>query len=150
MIMNILHPKFTITFLFFTVVILLLILLLDVLATASDSDNELQDVVGKKEFITYCASCHGSDGKGNGPVVNFLKRKPADLTQLSKTNNGAFPFERIYGVFDGTYVFSEHGTSEMPIWGYKFIREAQQADEPSTTAKAKALDIILYIQLIQE
>ena len=148
--MNTLHSKYLFTFLFFTAVVLLLIFLLDVLATASDFDNELQEIVGKKEFVTNCASCHGSDGKGNGPTVNFLKRKPADLTQLSKANDGAFPFERIYGVFDGTYVFSEHGTSEMPIWGYKFIREAQKANEPNNTAKAKALDIILYIQVIQE
>ena len=148
--MTTIHSRFLITFLFFAAVILLLILLLDVLATAANTDKELQDVVGKKEFISYCASCHGTEGKGNGPMVNFLKRKPADLTQLSKTNGGAFPFDRIYGVFDGSYVFSEHGTSEMPIWGYKFIREAQKADEPNITAKAKALDIILYIQVIQE
>ena len=114
-------------------------------------DNTLEtDIIGKKEFMTYCASCHGSNGKGNGPIVHFLKRKPADLTQLSKNNDNSFPFDRIYGVFDGTYVFAEHGSSEMPIWGYRFIREAKQENEPSSAAKAKALDIILYIQVIQE
>ncbi len=108
------------------------------------------DIIGKKEFTTYCASCHGSSGKGDGPIVHFLKRKPADLTQLSKNNGNSFLFDRIYGVFDGSYVFAKHGSSEMPIWGYRFIREAQKENEPSISAKAKALDIILYLQVIQE
>ena len=117
---------------------------------AVEADVTDSDIVGKKEFTTYCASCHGSGGKGDGPVVHFLKRKPIDLTQLSKNNGSNFPFDRIWGVFDGTYQFDEHGTSEMPIWGYRFIRETQKDNEPSDAAKAKALNIILYIQVIQE
>ena len=116
----------------------------------AEADVSDSDIVGKKEFITYCASCHGSNGKGDGPIVHFLKRKPADLTQLSKNNDDIFPFDQVYGVFDGTYQFDEHGTSEMPIWGYQFIREAQKDNEPNNAAKAKALNIILYIQIIQE
>ncbi|MEJ2115433.1 MAG: cytochrome C, partial [Gammaproteobacteria bacterium] len=97
-------------------------------------------------------SCHGSSGKGDGPIVHFLKRKPKDLTQLSISNDGVFPFERIWGVFDGSYAMEEHGSTEMPIWGYKFIRETQESGEPNAgaVAKSKALDIILYLQIIQE
>ena len=121
------------------------------ICVAEEVKNE-SDIVGKKEFITYCGSCHGADGKGDGPIVNFIKRKPLDLTQLAKNNGGTFPFERIWGVFDGTYIFAEHGTSEMPIWGYRFVQEAQERNEKdiSTKAKAKALDIVLYLQVIQE
>ena len=116
------------------------------------SAEELKDIVGKKEFMTYCGSCHGSDGKGDGPIVDFIKRKPVDLTKLTINNDGVFPFERIWGVFDGTYIFAEHGTSEMPIWGYRFVQEAQQKNESdiSSKARAKALNIILYLQVIQE
>lgn len=126
------------------------------IATASlvmaEEAEELTDIVGKKEFVTYCGSCHGSSGKGDGPIVNFLERKPPNLTLLSKNNGGAFPFERIWGVFDGSYIFAEHGTSEMPIWGYRFVQEAKQQKESNITtkAKAKALDIVLYLQVIQE
>lgn len=128
----------------------LIFLIISASLYAEEETENVTDVVGKKEFVSYCASCHGSNGKGEGPIVHFLKRKPPNLTQLSKNNNGHFPFERIWGVFDGTYIFAEHGTSEMPIWGYKFIRETQEENEPNTVAKAKALDIILYIQVIQE
>ena len=117
---------------------------------ASDKNSGEIDIVGKKEFVTYCGSCHGSNGKGDGPIVHFLKRKPIDLTQLSKTNDNSFPFDRIWGVFDGTYQFNEHGTSEMPVWGYKFVKETKKDNVPSNEAKAKALDIILYLQVIQE
>ncbi|MGI9228143.1 MAG: c-type cytochrome [Gammaproteobacteria bacterium] len=130
--------------------IILVSLIALTISYGAEGDSKKTDIVGKKEFMNYCASCHGSSGKGDGPIVHYLKRKPIDLTQLSKNNGNSFPFDRIYGVFDGTYIFAEHGTSEMPIWGYRFIREAQQENEPSNVAKAKALDIILYIQVIQE
>ncbi|MFK7815206.1 MAG: cytochrome c [Gammaproteobacteria bacterium] len=118
---------------------------------AEEIKNET-DIVGKKDFIIYCGSCHGSNGEGDGPIVDFLERKPPNLTQLTKNNNGAFPFEQIWGVFDGTYIFAEHGTSEMPIWGYRFVQEAQQNNEQDIASKsrAKALDIVLYLQVIQE
>jgi mono/diheme cytochrome c family protein len=126
------------------------IAMVNLYASEKHKDVDVTDVVGKKEFFNYCASCHGSNGKGDGPIVHFLKRKPKNLTQLSKDNGNAFPFERIWGVFDGTYVMAEHGSSEMPIWGYKFIQETQKENEPSTVAKARALNIILYLQIIQE
>ncbi len=118
----------------------------------AENAKQTTDIVGKKEFVTYCGSCHGSNGKGDGPIVDFLERKPPSLTVLTKNNNGHFPFERIWGVFDGTYIFAEHGTSEMPIWGYRFVQEALQNKESDIAmkAKAKALDIVLYLQVIQE
>ena len=118
--------------------------------TSHVNADDKNNVIGKSEFMHYCASCHGSNGQGDGPLVDFLKRKPPDLTMLSKNNKGHFPFDLLWGVFDGTYQFDEHGTSEMPVWGYKFIRETQTENEPNSVAKAKALDIILYIQVIQE
>jgi mono/diheme cytochrome c family protein len=107
-------------------------------------------VVGKKEFLNYCASCHGSDAKGKGPVADWLKRKPANLTQLEKQNNGTFPYDRVYKVFDGSYAVEQHGTSEMPVWGYEFIVEEKAAEDRRAVVKKKVLDIILYIQSLQE
>ena len=47
--------------------------------------------VGKLEFETHCASCHGTDAKGKGPFVSNLKVAPPDLTLLAKRNAGGFP-----------------------------------------------------------
>ena len=48
---------------------------------------------GPVEF--YCATCHGRDGKGNGPVAAALKVVPPDLTRLARDNGGAFPRKRV-------------------------------------------------------
>jgi hypothetical protein len=58
--------------------------------------------IGKSEFQSSCASCHGTDAKGKGPVSDQLKIPPPDLTMLAKNNNGVFPtnavYETIYGL----------------------------------------------------
>ena len=76
---------------------------------------------GKLEFQSSCASCHGTDGKGKGPVSEQLKVPPPDLTTLAKKNNGAFPTNALYEIIYGSKALPAHGTREMPIWGYQFI-----------------------------
>jgi len=72
---------------------------------------------GKQMYISYCAPCHGVDGRGNGPVATSLKREPSDLTVLSRKNHGKFPDTHIVAVLQfGTDVPS-HGTAQMPVWG---------------------------------
>jgi len=74
---------------------------------------------GQVMFQTWCATCHGTDAKGNGPTVAALKKAPPDLTQLTKENHGKFPTERVRGYIDGTGAASTpaHGSREMPVWG---------------------------------
>jgi Cytochrome c len=50
---------------------------------------------GAQLFREYCAQCHGTDGTGNGPVASELKRKPVNLTTLSKNDNGVFPTSQV-------------------------------------------------------
>lgn len=73
--------------------------------------------IGKKEFESKCATCHGLDGKGNGPQAAILPTQPADLTILAKTNKGVFPTQRIYDVIDGRVAVAAHGPRTMPVWG---------------------------------
>src|ERR1022692_4235248 len=35
---------------------------------------------GKEMYWAYCAACHGTDGKGDGPASAALKSRPLDLT----------------------------------------------------------------------
>jgi len=76
--------------------------------------------IGKAEYLSSCAACHGLDGKGNGPVSKVLKKSPANLTILAKKNNGVFPLNALYEIVDGRQSIDGHGTREMPIWGYRF------------------------------
>ena len=75
---------------------------------------------GKAEFQSSCASCHGADGKGKGPVSEQLKVPPPDLTVLTKNNNGVFPTNAVYETIYGSKTIPAHGTREMPIWGERF------------------------------
>jgi len=46
--------------------------------------NKTTATSGKQMYINYCASCHGVDGRGNGPAAAALKMPPTDLTVLSR------------------------------------------------------------------
>ena len=76
--------------------------------------------IGKSEFQSSCASCHGADAKGKGPVSELLKVPPPDLTILAKNSNGVFPMNAIYETIYGSKKIPAHGTREMPIWGEQF------------------------------
>lgn len=111
--------------------------------------------LGKREFETNCASCHGADGKGNGPMVEFLRRSPPDLTQLAKKNQGVLPMTRLYDVIEGGAVPS-HGTRDMPIWGREFrvqdaeyYLEARGNYDPAALVRARILTLLEYIHRLQ-
>ena len=70
---------------------------------------------GKQMYVNYCASCHGLNGKGNGPVAPALKFQPTDLTVLSKNNDGKFPTAHVLSVLQ--FGGPAHGTADMPVWG---------------------------------
>jgi mono/diheme cytochrome c family protein len=72
---------------------------------------------GKELFREYCAVCHGQDAKGGGPAADALKKSPADLTQLSRKNNGKFPEQRVLATFKGDGGVTAHGSPDMPVWG---------------------------------
>jgi mono/diheme cytochrome c family protein len=72
---------------------------------------------GKQMYASYCASCNGVDGKGDGPVAASLKMPAADLTLLSKNNSGEFPDRHIFVVLQNGTEIPSHGTAEMPVWG---------------------------------
>ena len=70
--------------------------------------------IGKQEYVISCAVCHGDKGKGDGPLVGWLKKPAADLTKIQKDNMGVFPFDRIYEVIDGREAVGAHGPRPVP------------------------------------
>lgn len=75
---------------------------------------------GPEMYKAYCAACHGTDGKGNGPAAPALKVPPTDLTALSKNNGGKFPSAKVAATIRGEADIAAHGTHEMPVWGRLF------------------------------
>jgi mono/diheme cytochrome c family protein len=120
--------------------------------------------VGKAEFQSSCASCHGTDGKGKGPVSAQLKVMPSDLTILAKDNNGVFPTSAVYETIYGSKTIAAHGTREMPIWGERFnpimdlphiVDPPYDALDPSrglreVVVRTRILAVIDYLNRIQQ
>ena len=106
----------------------------------------IQSLNGQTLYQAYCASCHGKDGKGAGPAAPALKAKPADLTQVSKSNGGKFPSDRIQKVISGEgMVKNAHGSREMPIWGPIFSQIAWDQD----LGRVRVANLAKYIESIQ-
>ena len=75
---------------------------------------------GQEMYKAYCAVCHGTDAKGNGPAASALKVPANDLTVLSKNNHGEFPGMKVVSVIRGQGNLPAHGSQEMPVWGQLF------------------------------
>ena len=111
---------------------------------------------GKREFEANCASCHGVSGKGNGPLVEFLRRSPPDLTLLVKKNQGVFPMNRLYEVIEGGNL-PAHGARDMPVWGQEYrIKDAEYSMDtpypisPEAMVRTRLLALLEYINRLQE
>lgn len=110
--------------------------------------------LGKQEYVENCAVCHGNDGKGHGPYVEFLRKSPPDLTQLTKLNGGVFPVSRMYETIEGANVPS-HGARDMPIWGMDYQIKAAEyyidvPYDPEPYVRARILMLIEHISRLQE
>jgi mono/diheme cytochrome c family protein len=107
---------------------------------------------GRGSYIRYCAVCHGDDGKGDGPAASELKVKPADLTQLAKKSNGAFPSARVARILDGSEPIPGHGSPQKPVWGHEFGagEKAAGGNVAPSVARQRIQLIIQYITSIQE
>ena len=85
-------------------------------------------------------------------MATLLVFKPADLTQLSKKNNGEFPFWRIYRAIDGRDIIRGHGTREMPLWGFVFQMEdrPQGSSVDEDTVRGRIWQLVYFLESIQE
>ena len=76
----------------------------------------------KQMFTSYCAPCHGVDGKGHGPAAAALQNRPTDLTALRHQNQGKFPDTHIVAVLQFGPDSPAHQASQMPAWAPIFAK----------------------------
>ncbi len=120
---------------------------------APDKDAQAQGIAhtyslaGPEMYKTWCASCHGLDGKGNGPVAGALKKAPTNLTQLSKKNAGKFPADHVREYIDGRGKANPaHGTREMPVWGEALA----SIDASAVGISFRVNTLTSYLETLQE
>ncbi|MCI0392704.1 MAG: cytochrome c [Acidobacteria bacterium] len=85
-------------------------------AIQGSTEDKNQIAQGREAYMRYCASCHGIDAKGRGPVTPALRKKPADLTRIS-LRYGKFEKAKIRSIITGDTRLPIHGEKEMPVWG---------------------------------
>lgn len=108
----------------------------------------IPSLAGQDLFSFYCASCHGRDARGNGPVASALNTPPPDLTRLARRNGGNFPRERVvqYIAGGGTTPRGAHGSPEMPVWGPIF-RALDPSDERLVLIRIE--NVVQYLESVQ-
>jgi mono/diheme cytochrome c family protein len=111
--------------------------------------------VGKMQYDSTCAVCHGASGKGDGPLKAQLVSRMPDLTVLARDNNGVFPFDRAYQVIDGRREVLAHGPREMPVWGRAFNMgtsayfENYPPGDTESNARSRMLALTEYLYRLQ-
>jgi len=101
---------------------------------------------GQEMYRNYCASCHGLDGKGNGPAMSALKVAPTDLTQLARRRGGRYPEMRVFNTIAGDANVPSHGSKDMPVWGPLFSR-LSESEAPK--AKLRIRNLTKFIESMQ-
>jgi len=87
--------------------------------------GEAQQLYGGPDlYRQYCASCHGLNAQGDGPVAAALKVKVPDLTRIAQRHGGTFPSSDVRDTIDGREAPRAHGTRTMPVWGELFNQQA--------------------------
>lgn len=115
------------------------------LATGSVTGSPGPDPNGADLYRDYCASCHGSGARGNGPFTFALKTPAPNLRTLAARNGGTFPRERVVAVIQGAGL-EGHGARDMPVWGDVFRRLRPR--DPGAGARIEAL--VSFLEGIQD
>ncbi|MDM7932123.1 c-type cytochrome [Tabrizicola sp.] len=105
---------------------------------------------GAEDFATYCAACHGSSGKGDGPGAAGLDQRPVDLTQLSARDGGEFPGTRVMAKIWG--YTGRDSASAMPQFGPLLQGELvpyDGGDGIATPTPVRLVQLAEYVRLLQ-
>lgn len=118
-------------------------------ASPPSDPNPMLVEVGSESFATYCASCHGTDARGEGPAAAALRTPPPDLTRIAARRGGDFPEDDIAAWIDGRLAPPAHGSREMPIWGVQFAAGLPAGELTQDLVRGRILTLLEYLRSIQ-
>ncbi len=126
----------------------LMILALGLAGTAQAQEVE----EGRALYMQHCATCHGLEADGKGPMAPAMVVQPSGLSRLALDNEGEFPLMRVVMRIDGRDPLVSHGSS-MPVYGEFFqgddVAMKTAAGQPVMMGRSIA-DLVAYLQEIQQ
>ncbi|HEY6552615.1 MAG TPA: cytochrome c [Vicinamibacteria bacterium] len=119
------------------------------LAYAAQAQGQADSTVaGSTIYKTYCAVCHGTEAKGDGPLASSLRFAPPDLTLMAKRNGGVYPSDEVFRIIDGRKPVRGHGGPDMPIWGDAFKQSGEGYTEEKVKQRIDGLvDFLKWLQV---
>jgi mono/diheme cytochrome c family protein len=104
---------------------------------------------GQQIYMTYCAVCHGTDGKGGGPATPALKDQVPDLTTLALRHSGKYPATYVSSILRfGVQGNPAHGSPDMPIWGSIF-RDMGTTRKDKSSETTEIANLNHYLESLQ-
>ncbi len=127
-----------------------IIILTGLLALAACAPEQ-KDIDGEAAFMAQCAGCHGTGGRGDGPMSAELAQAPADLTLISARNGGTFPQDRVMSQIDGFNRGLHGGADPMPHFGDGDMGPLIMTNDGGNPmpVPAELLALTNYLRLIQ-
>ena len=103
---------------------------------------------GDQLYRRFCASCHGVEAHGDGPVAQSFATKIPDLTLIARRHGGEFPRDSVERAIDGRQKIASHGAYTMPVWGEDFSQIGDpNAEQTTRTMIARLVD---YLETLQQ
>jgi mono/diheme cytochrome c family protein len=105
---------------------------------------------GKELYGRFCASCHGVEGRGDGPVAESLNVETPDLTLIARRAGGVFPRENVLRIIDGRHIIGAHGLRTMPVWGEDLARVELGSPDQENAARLIIERLADHVALLQK
>ena len=122
--------------------------LLAMLGTAPVRGADVVAMSGEQLYVRFCASCHGVEGRGDGPVAQSFASKIPDLTLIASRHGGEFQRDWVDRTIDGRAKIAAHGAYTMPVWGEDFSQIGDpDAERATRTMIARLVD---YLETLQQ
>ena len=108
-----------------------------------------EEYSGTETYHRFCASCHGAEAMGDGPVASALPVAVPDLSLLRERWGDQYRTRALRRIIDGRDAVIYHGTRYMPVWGYEFWVEEGADEAAQLRVEIIVANLIDYIESIQ-
>jgi mono/diheme cytochrome c family protein len=104
---------------------------------------------GQQLYTRFCASCHGLEGRGDGPVAQTFSREVPDLTLIARRHGGEFQRDWVERTIDGRHKIAAHGAYTMPVWGEDFSRTQIGSPDAERATETMIARLVDYLETLQ-